>query len=225
MAFHKRDYDVYAILVGSEAPKPWLAPCWRSISEATASVFSAARDRPAVRSTQLGGAAPRMRSISFGRIAHDEKGAAKWTHERDGQLVSGDAAHFLGSEVWAPSWNACERDGKAPDVYLCISNEELSPASESGTAKLQFSSKCIFAIASDLGERVRHDSRLAAEALSNLLASPLSAVCIRPWGNTTSGTAFTNAINDISVIGLFSPGPRHNTSPALAMLKGDWTSL
>jgi hypothetical protein len=224
VAFHERDYDVYAILVGLEASRPWLAGCWRSISEATSSVFSAARDRPGIRSTQLGGVAPRMRSISFGRIAHDENGAAKWTHQKDGQLLSGGAAHFLSSEVWAPSWNACERDGKAPDVYLCITNEELSPSS-GGAETLKFSSKCIFAVACDLGETVRRDGRRAAKVLSTLLASPLSAACVRPWGSTAGGNSFTNAINDISMSGLFRPGSRHETRPSLSLLKGDWTSL
>ncbi len=225
MAFHERDYDVYAVLVGMEAPRPWLATCWRRISEVTSSVFAASRSSPAVRSTQLGGLAPRMRSISFGRIAHDEKGAGKWTHEEDGRLLSGAEAYFLSCEVWAPSWNACVRDGKAPDVYICITNEDLSPPASGSAETLQFSSKCIFAIACDLGERVRHNGRQAAESLSTLLMSPLSAVSVRPWGNTTDGRAFTNAINDISVTGLFRPGRSHEALPTLSMLKGDWSLL
>jgi hypothetical protein len=111
----------------------------------------------------------------------------------------------------------------APDVYLCISNERLSPSSGAVEENLHFSSVCLLAVACELGEHTREDGRRAATSLVALLASPLTASSKRSWGQKFGSVGFTNAINDLAISGLFNPGPRHATPPTLHMFSGDWT--
>jgi hypothetical protein len=166
-----------------------------------------------------------MRGIAFGRITNDEKGAAKWTHEKDGWLQTGAQAHFLGSEVWAPSWSACVRNDLAPDVFLSIGNELTGPPPYYDPSGLRFSSHCVFAVASDLGDGVRLNARRAAITISQLLKSPLAVTDVRPWGRSRGESGFTDAINDLGIVGLFRHGPRHEKSPSIEILQGNWTLL
>src|SRR5262249_3356812 len=125
MAFHDREYDVYVLLGDPAAIPPWTRLIWTDVAKALDPLMQVARDRPAVRSSQLGPGpgSPNQRSISFGRIGWNEQGHKKWTHSEDGQLASGEPAHFLTCEVWAPSWTVCQRELRAPDVYFAMRNE------------------------------------------------------------------------------------------------------
>ncbi|WP_284162708.1 hypothetical protein [Frigidibacter sp. SD6-1] len=220
MNFHEREYCVYAVFSGADAPKPWLHSTWLSIAEATSAIFTAARDRGAVRCTQYDPTSPGSPVISFGRIGHNARGAAKWTHEADGKLVSSIQARFQSAEVWAPNWNACERDRLAPDTYLCISNR-LAWARESDFGAVKFPALCIFAVATDLGERLRRDGRRASAILSAILMSPIGFVGVRPWG-FASFNGFTDAINDLELVEPFRPPLRSRDEPSLSLLRGDW---
>ena len=77
MAFHDREYELYVVLGGPNAVPPWVNSTWNQVSSAIDPLMQAARDRPAVRSMQLGpkpGSA-NQRSISFGRIGWNDRGA------------------------------------------------------------------------------------------------------------------------------------------------------
>ena len=225
MAFHDREYEVYVVLGGPTAPRPWLQSAWGKITAALDPLMDAARDRPAVRSTQLGPkpGSPNQRSLSFGRIGWNDQGAKKWAHSVDGQLVSGDQAHFLTSEVWAPSWTACERDLMAPDVYLAISNAADFGAPSKPDSAAKFSSTCLLAFASDLNQQHAGQARKGAETIATVLQAVVRGHCVRPWGRSTgSGSSYTDAINDLAIVGLFNPGPRHIEPASLSMLKGTW---
>jgi hypothetical protein len=212
---------VYVFLAGNDTGKPWLSSAWRRISEATHETFLLGRDRPAVRSTQFGGTPPTMRELKFGRITHDAKGAMKWTHETDGVLASGDQAFFCGAEVWTPPWNACERDGTAPDVYLCISNR-LGLMPNRFVAPPELNSICIFAVAIDLGSEAHKAGRAAAEAVLALLSSPVGFASKRTWGRP-SGGGFTDAINDLHLVEPFRPSLREEDKPLVTLLESSWT--
>ena len=137
----------------------------------------------------------------------------------DGQLVSGDQAYFLGTDVWAPSWTVCERERVAPDVFFSISNVSL-PAGH--TAK--FSSTCVLAVASDLD--LAAQARQGAEAIAITVQAVVRGTCVRPWGRSTDGgVSFSDAINDLAILGLFKLGPVHVQEPALSMFEGNWLSF
>jgi hypothetical protein len=187
-----------------------------------------ARDRAAVRSTQLGPkpGSPNPRSISFGRIGWNDQGAKKWTHSENGQLVSGCTAHFLTCEVWAPSWTACESDRLPPDVYFVMSNASDGSSSSNPNNVLNFNSMCILAVASDLGPNIVGQARRSAESVASILQAVLQGHCIRPWGRSVGdGSFYTHAINDLATVGLFKPGPRHKEPISLSMLSGTWVSF
>jgi hypothetical protein len=221
MQFHDREYEVYAILGSPAASPPWVHSTWVEVSAALDPLMQTARDRPAVRSDQLRPkpGSPNQRAISFGRIGWNELGARKWTHKEDGQLLSGDRAEFMTSEAWAPSWNVCERDGLAPDVYFVVKSQSDFP-------KLNFSSTCILASASDLGSESTAQARRSAEAIATVLQAAARGYCVRPWGRTIEGsTSYSNAINDLFIVGLFKPGPLDGERVSLSIFKDTWASF
>ena len=225
MAFHDREYDVYVLLGNPAVSPPWVHSIWTDISKALDPLMQAARDRPAVRSSQLGPrpGSPNQRSISFGRIEWNEQGSRKWTHSDDGQLVSGKPAHFLTCEIWAPSWTVCERELQAPDIYFSTRNEGDLGSSSKQTNALSFNSTCIWAVAADTAEGIGKQSTRIAGALALILQAVLRAHSVRPWGYSSGrGGGFSNAINDLMIVGLFKPGPRQQAPATLSMLNGNW---
>ncbi|MGO9771646.1 MAG: hypothetical protein ACLPSW_19275 [Roseiarcus sp.] len=227
MAFYSREYEVYVVLGGPNASPPWVYSTWREASGAVDPLIEAARGRPAVRSTQLGpkSGSPNQRSISFGRVGWNDKGARKWCHSEDGQLVSSDPSRFLGSEVWAPSWTACERDRLAPDVYFAMSKAFSFDASGKPNDALNFNSTCVLAVATDMGPSAVGQARRSAESVASVLHAALRAHSVRPWGRPFGPGSYSNAINDLVTVGLFKPGPRHKEPVSLSMLDGSWASF
>lgn len=222
MKFHEREYFTHVFFVDRDAPRPWVRTVWTEVSKATDPIFAPARDRPAVRSSQFQGVAPHVKEISFGRISHNPKGAAKWTHLEDGQLVSGGPATFLDTEIWAPSWNVCVRDRKAPDAYLCLGNR-CAFASKALQGNLRFPAVCVFAFASDLGESVTREGHKAAALLSEALQSSLRFSMARPWGRSTFGDGYTDAINDLCINEPIRPSLKNTDDPASTMIQHCWT--
>jgi hypothetical protein len=167
MAFHDREYQVYVMLGRPNAPPPWLELIWTRLFHALDPIIGAARGTAAVRSTQLGPkpGSPNKRAISFGRIGWNDQGSRKWVHSVDGRLVSGGEAMFLSSEVWAPSWTICEREGLAPDAYFAIHNASHG-ASAPGSETI-FNSRCILAVASDMAKVGQ--ARECAEAVASVV--------------------------------------------------------
>jgi hypothetical protein len=224
MSFHDREYLVYAVFGHPTASPPWVERTWTPIFEALDPIIQMARESAAVRSTQLspGPGSPNQRGISFGRIGWNKQGCKKWTHSENGDLVSGGRAIFLTCEVWAPSWSICQREGLAPDVYFAVSGATGdSPTPNSG---LTFNSHCVMAVASDLGRS--DEARRSAEAIATAVHAVLRAHCVRPWGvSVGGGFAYRNAINDLAMVGLFKPGPRHQVPVSLLSLAGTWASF
>lgn len=225
MEFHEREYNVYLVLGNPAAPPPWVHSTWVEVSRALDPLMKVARDRPAVRSSQVG--PPKERLISFGRVGWNDKGAEKWSHKEDGQLLSGAQAHFMTSEVWAPSWTTCERDRLAPDIYFAMRNESNFGAPTQENKALSFSSACILAVASDLGPERAGQARSSAESIATIIRAVGRAHCARPWGcPTLDGRYYSDAINDLVIIGgIFKSGPRPAVPVSPSMLNGAWVSF
>jgi hypothetical protein len=224
MAFHDREYQVYAMLGHPNAAPPWVQRTWTPIFHALDPIIRAARGAAAVRSTQLGPkpGSPNKRAISFGRIGWNDRGFEKWVHSENGKLVSGSDAIFLTCEVWAPSWTVCGHEGLAPDAYFAICN--ASDGSSNPSSEIKFNSQCILAVASDMGKGGQ--ALNSAKAVASVVDVVLRAHCVRPWGIGSGGKlGFSHAINDLAVVGLFKPGPRHQVPASLASLPGDWATF
>lgn len=224
MGFSEREFEVFVLLANSAASPPWMQVTWAEVSKTLDPLMRAARDRPAVRTTQLtpGPGSPNQRAISFGRIGWSDEGSRKWTHVDDGRLVSGAPSHFYNCEVWAPSWTVCAKELEAPDIYFAMRNE-ASPAGISGQHQaLCFSASCILAVASDAAAVFGEQPTRSAEAVALIVQAVVRAHTVRRWG---SGSAHTSAINDLIVTGLFKAGPHQQTPATISMLKGSWESF
>lgn len=77
-------------------------------------VIRACRTRAAVRSQQLD--ADGKRQVKFGPLGCDGRSHAKWCHS------DGDTRILIGTDVWAPSWGRCAKDGVPPDFFLGMNN-------------------------------------------------------------------------------------------------------
>jgi hypothetical protein len=122
MSFCDRQYVVFVVLGDPGAGPAWSEQRWKLIAEILDPLVLKARDRAAVRSTQLkkGAGSPNQRSISFGRIGWNSQGHKKWVHASP----TSDGVEFIDTEVWAPSWTTCEREARPPDVYVAVRNEQ-----------------------------------------------------------------------------------------------------
>jgi hypothetical protein len=88
---------------------------------------------------------------------------------------------------------------------------------------LGFNSTCILAAASDMADDFRDQSRRSAHSIARILQAVLRAHSVRPWGRQWGGgLGFTDAINDLIVVGLFKIGPLEEMPIALSMLNGNW---
>lgn len=173
-----------------------------------------------MRSCQYTGTAPSMRPISFGRLGFDEKSSLKWTHSRRDELASCIHAAFLSAEMWAPSWAACERESMAPDVFFQLVGEGMIGQE---TQKRYFGSASILAIANDIDASSNGDQ--IARKIGEVVDAVLICKQVRPWGRPVGNIGFTNAINDLTMTGLFVAGPRHEAPPSPSLLQGDWKEL
>lgn len=224
MGFRDREYEVRVLLSDPNAVPPWVAPIWAQLAAALEPLIQAARDKPAVRTTQLsiGPRSPNQRAISFGRIGWNKPGASKWTHKEDGQLLSGDLAQFLTCEAWAPSWSVCEREVTPPDIFLAVSNDARSGDPSKQQEVKSYGVTCILAAACDVVSDTRDQLDISFNGIASALPTVLRAGCKRPWGIPLVKGLATNVIQDLAMGGLFIPGPHQNQPPSLAMLKGSW---
>jgi hypothetical protein len=96
MSFFERQYEVFAVLGDPKAEPAWIEPRWERIAHIFDPLIQKARDRAAVRSTQLnfGPGSPDQRAISFGRIGWNDKGHKKWVHA----LITDDRTEFISTE-------------------------------------------------------------------------------------------------------------------------------
>lgn len=218
MKYHERLYDVY-VLLGDPTKEPlWHWASWRQAVDILDPIIEAARGKPSMRSTQY--PAQDKGTISFGRMGWNAKGHHKWTH---GSPTTGDESYawkFLSTEVWGPSWNECEKEMVAPDVYFGFVNEALTGAAP----PLAFNPVVVFATSAELPAQVLMDARAVVSKLTQLMNSVLAVHQRRPWGYSAAG-GFTGAIQDLSATGLFKMGPRHTCPPSLQMFNAEWRLL
>jgi hypothetical protein len=221
-----RMYKVYVVLGDPISIPPWVRATWNQVEMALDPLIRTARGRPAVRSSQHRPVL-NLRDlreehfIRFGRIGWNERGFNKWVHTTNGQLASGDAATFVDTEVWAPSWNECQRHDLPPDAFF-FTKEEKSFAMTKPPPKLPFGSTSLLAVACDLGPGIAGQAREGVNALASAVKSVLKGQCVRAWSYDAGGGWRTGAINDLVVGGLFKPGPRDGKPVSLSMLEDRW---
>ncbi len=120
-------------------------------------------------------------------------------------------------ETWAPSWSACKKDGKPPDLFFSMTGQ--------GGPEPGFHPIVVLALAFGLGETARQMGQEAALCLGDLVKSLLSVKKNRPWGYAwEEGGGFTGSVQDLSSTGLFKPDP-HGRRPGPDMFEEEWDIL
>jgi hypothetical protein len=75
---------------------------------------------------------------------------------------------FLSLEVWAPAWTVCEREDRAPDVFLSVSNESLGGGNRQ---ELRFNPVIVFAVVSELAQRHPSNAPAVVSSLRELVSA------------------------------------------------------
>ena len=216
MAFHNRKYQTYCFLGDPKTAPLWQWPQWNAVLPTLDPIIAAARAKAAVRSNQY---LPNQQgTVKFGRIGWNVKGHEKWVHISPTNSPESSTWAFLSVEVWAPSWNVCQRENLAPDVFLGITNEALSGGHG---RELSFNPVVIFAVFADLAEAIPEQVQAAASQIATTTAAKLCGHQVRPWG-ISSGIGFSYAIQDLGITGLFKPGPRHTDTVDFDLLAEKW---
>lgn len=217
MAFHVTDYDTWVVLGDPNAAPLWRWNVWERFTPAIDPLLSAARGKPAVRSTQYlpnqGGL------VKFGRLGWKETDHHKWCHGSPANEDASNSWSFLNMEVWAPAWTVCERENVAPDVFLSFVNESLCGGY---LQDLLFNPVVIFAVVSELAKRHPTEVSASLSSLRDLLSAKLVGHTRRSWGKAYGSVFFTNSIQDLAVTGLFKPGPRHKGEIGFHMFTDEW---
>ncbi len=219
MGFNDRQYRVFVALGDPAAEPAWMAGRWAKLAEIFDPVIQRSRDRAAVRSVQLraGAGSPNERAINLGRIGWNAAGHKKWTAAVGSNEVSG--VEFVSTEVWAPSWTTCGRQGQAPEAYIGLRNERGSASSV-----VAFNPVLIFAMALDQDDDTISLGSVAASAAAQVLGSLLRVSCVRPWGYRLGDVGHTNPIGSLLAAGgLFKAGNPHLRPLSPDTFVGNWS--
>ena len=217
MAFHAADYDAYVALGDPNAPPLWSWRVWQRFLPAIDPLMQAAREKPAVRSTQY---LPNQAGVvKFGRLGWKKSDHQKWSHGSPTNQEESKCWSFLSLEVWAPAWTVCEREDRAPDVFLSMSNEALVGGYHQ---ELLFNPVVVFAVVSELARLERSLAPRVLSAFRELAAPKLVGYRQRPWGYPSGSVGFTNSIQDLAVSGLFKAGPRHKGEVGFHLFTEHW---
>jgi hypothetical protein len=220
MAFHTADYDAYVALGDPNAPPLWSWRVWKGFPPIIDPLMKATRGKPALRSTQY---LPNQSGlVKFGRLGWKEADHQKWSHGSPTNKEESKSWSFLSLEVWAPTWNTCERENRAPDVFLSIANESLGGGYRQ---ELLFNPVVVFAVVSELAQREPSHVAPVISSIGKLASAKLVAYRRRPWGTAFGSVGFTNSIQDLAVSGLFKPGQRHNGTVGCHLLAEEWQPL
>lgn len=215
MAFHTAEYDVYALLASPEAVPIWYWEKWRLLIPSLDELLRVARGPASIRSTQL--LDNRRKTMKFGRINWRDRDQQKWTHGSPMTLNSCSTWTFQDTELWAPSWNQCERENLAPDVFLAIAGNAVYRRSTA------FGSVIVFSVVRELSSRENRLVTLVIDQLRQLTEPKLVAHRQRPWGRSTrDGLGFFDSLQELHVLGLFKVGPLQNLPVDLGLFQGEW---
>ncbi|WP_440532145.1 hypothetical protein [Variovorax sp. YR566] len=222
ISYHAKEYEVYVVL-GAPGVLPWAWSVWREIAPLLSPFVGSPRGKPFVRSSQTMGLGKQHRSVAFGRMGWDQKSHASWTHGSPTSSPDAETWNFVGTEVWAPSWNVCEKNLEAPDFYmhlLCAPpcKQDHSP---------QFSSILVVAFAASSAGARRVELRAAMTTIAKLLDSPFSVWKHRAWGIPVGlSGGFRDAVQDFGVgSGLFKNADPHERRLGLDTFTETWATL
>jgi hypothetical protein len=216
MHFHTAAYDTYVILGDPDLPALWNWKVWRRFLPAADPLIQAARGKPAVRCVQY--LPDSAGVVKFGPLGWNEADNRKWCHGSPTNKATSKRWSFLAVEMWAPTWNVCVREDRAPDVFLNVVNDSLGGGYGQD---LLFNPVVVCAVVSELAKRQPAEVSALVSALRDVTSAKLVGYKRRPWGKS-DGIGFTDSIQDLAPNGLFKLGPRHHGTVGFHLFSHKW---
>jgi len=211
MAFHESNYDVFLILGDPALDALWVTPQWLRVAAILDPLVKSSRGPAALRSHQI----QNQQAVRFGRMGWDEKSHRKWTHS-----TSSTETTFVSMELWSPSWTLCERQNSPPDFFSMLVNE----SAVRGNGQLTFNPSIVCAWRCPSTEGHLPNAHSAMLEVARTCQSKLAAWCHRPWGYA-AGSGYTDAIQEMPLLGTFRLGDPHARTISLETLERNWAAL
>jgi hypothetical protein len=214
-------YDTFFLLGDPDAEPLWNWRVWSRAAEALDPIIKSARGRASVRSIQYLPDKKRT-AVKFGRIGWNKKGHQKWAHGSPANHQESALWRFSGIEVWAPTWNVCEREDLAPDVFLEVSNHGLYPGNHE---PLSFNPVVVFAVTASLSTRIPSKVQHAVTELLRLTNARLAGSKRRPWGLSRWPGIYENCIQDLCSSQLFKSALPNERKFGFNIIEGKWKPI
>ncbi len=200
--FHEHEYDLYVITSKTKDEHFWFWDRWQKIATTLNPLVKSSRGNLGIRVDQLDEKVKgKAVDLKFGRLSWKEDSFKKWLHNSPLTKNMSENWLFSNTTIWSPIWTICENENCPPDFYFEMHNENFAFVKE----ELAFNVLFIIAVRRSLDESYLRKVKEVAINLSKLTNSNFIACRIKKWGDS-SGSGFTNAINDMSVTksGLFN---------------------
>jgi hypothetical protein len=215
MAYHDRQYELYLILGNPGLSKLWNWSRWQTAGALLEPLATVPRGSATIRLNQYikgrGFEQPR-----FGRLRWDAASHVKWTHGSPVTAKRSKRWKFLSMEAWAPSWNKCESENRAPDFFFEMFNEQDL------IRKPKFNPMIICAVGASMPKPYLRQFEEAVKNLARLVESRLFARTRRPWGISCGGGGFEHSLIDLSIDRSLFKGDPHARATDLRILAGKW---
>jgi hypothetical protein len=181
--FADRPYDLVGCLASPSAEPLWFAEQWQILAPLLRPLVTTDRGRTSVQSlqTDLTATSAKDRPIGFRGLQFSENPHRRWTFER-----GTTDREFHSTEIWAPGWSVCHRQGMPPEAFVRIEAD-----------RDQGGGRVMIATAAD---RPQPDLPAVHQMLLQLLRPTRIATKRRPWGLSLSERAYSQPID---ALGLF----------------------
>lgn len=207
-------YYSLALVGKSERCKSWSWDTWGRIVPVLDPLVSVFGKTVAVRSTQTPGKDYRQ-DVRFGRMGWDDKSHQKWAHGSPLNHEASRAWRFYMTEIWAPSWTACERKSMSPHLVIRIENPFFVGQARPG----QFNQLFLMALHEQVYHAKQDAVRRAIEHIAVLIESVLIAHRVSPWN--LRGDCVDESLNNH----LMYLGIEKDVVPDLSKMSGQWLAF
>ncbi|HEX7019407.1 MAG TPA: hypothetical protein VF159_05330 [Gemmatimonadaceae bacterium] len=180
------------VMAGMRRPSIWAQPTWSDALPALDVLVGLSGVPVAVRSIQSERGDAR-RQLRLGRLTWAAKSHDRWVHGAPDATVNGTARDFFFTEIWAPSWNSCDKEAGAPFLFISIENPHLLGEARDD----QFNQLVHVALPRALALAHRDTVSEAIRQLASAVASALTVCRVTPWwqGSDSTQSALTNHFN------------------------------
>lgn len=207
--YFEHEYHLWFFLTDAAQAPIWSLEKWAAFADVADPVVRACRARAAVRSQQLD--ASRKIQLKFGPLGWDERSHAKWCHSGDDKRV------LIHTDLWAPSWGRCAKNGVPPDFFLGIKNH-----AHGTQVDLKFGAVIVMALRCDVFD----NGPSLARKISGLTNPLMWGYKRRPWAiRCGKSGAYTKSISYMAVLGVLKNGDWQRRGVDPSCLEEEWETL